>query len=254
MLLCQISDLHCRAPGEKLRDGTDPVARLEELVAFLPRLPARPDAILLTGDLADDARPEQYEPVRSALARIDIPVYAIPGNHDDRASLRHLFPEAPWMPGAGYIQFGVDIGQVRVIGLDSLDDGKVDGVLCGERLAWLKDELADCAGRPVLIALHHPPIAIGGRNLALPLATGAEALAELVAAHDGPTLLVAGHLHRQMHSLFAGAPCVVAPSTCSQFSLPLDGTNSGPVAESPALLLHLWQAEAGFTTHRVQIL
>ncbi|WP_445679466.1 phosphodiesterase [Radicibacter daui] len=253
MLLCQISDFHSRVPGEKLRDGTDPVARLEELVAFLPRLPARPDAILITGDLADDARPEQYEPVRAALERIDIPVYAIPGNHDDRASLRHLFPEAPWMPGAGYIQFGVDIGDVRVIGLDSLDDGKVDGVLCGERLAWLKDELADCAGRPVLIALHHPPIALGGNSLAVPLATGADALAGLVAAHDGPTLVVAGHVHRQIHSLFAGVPCVTAPASSSQFSLPLDGSNPGPLAEASALLLHLWQPALGFTTHRVQI-
>ncbi|MGG2362249.1 phosphodiesterase, partial [Salmonella enterica] len=91
------------------------------------------------------------------LARLAAPLLPIPGNHDARGAMRAAFAELSLFRDDRFLHFAVDLGPVRVIGLDSLEPGKVEGRLCPDRLAWLDARLAEAPGRPTLIALHHPP-------------------------------------------------------------------------------------------------
>lgn len=52
--------------------------------------------MLISGDLADSASDVEYELVREQISRLDVPVYVLPGNHDDRDALRRNFS----LPGA----------------------------------------------------------------------------------------------------------------------------------------------------------
>ena len=61
-------------------------------VAAVLALRPHPDAVLLSGDLADTAAPEEYERVRALLAPLPMPVHVLPGNHDDRTAMRAAFP------------------------------------------------------------------------------------------------------------------------------------------------------------------
>src|SRR4051812_44220172 len=96
-----------------------------------------PDAVLLSGDVAADGRPEQYARVRELLTPLAGPVHALPGNHDDRAELRAAFGLA----GAGGepIRYAVEFGGLRLVLCDTTQPGRDDGRLDADALEWLDD-------------------------------------------------------------------------------------------------------------------
>ncbi|HYC82586.1 MAG TPA: metallophosphoesterase, partial [Solirubrobacterales bacterium] len=86
-VLLQLSDHHLGADW----GGGDPLGRLREAVAAVRELPDPPDAVLLSGDLSDNAETAEYESVREELAPLRAPLFPLPGNHDARAPLREAF-------------------------------------------------------------------------------------------------------------------------------------------------------------------
>src|SRR6266508_6045763 len=105
--LAQISDPHIGATWA----GGDPVTGFAATTEEVRRLPDRPDAVLISGDLADNAAEAEYEVVRQLVTRIDAPTYVLPGNHDDRDTMRRCF-ELPGSDGAP-IQYAAELGPVR---------------------------------------------------------------------------------------------------------------------------------------------
>ena len=88
MILAQLSDPHVLVgPGDR---GS--AESLAAGVAAVLALRPRPDAVLVSGDLADTASAAEYERVRELLAPLPMPVHVLPGNHDDRDALRAHFP------------------------------------------------------------------------------------------------------------------------------------------------------------------
>ena len=78
-LIIQISDPHVGADW-----GTgDSVAMLAAAVESILALGTGPDAVLVSGDLADHATDDEYRQVRKLLAALHAPLYVLPGNHDD---------------------------------------------------------------------------------------------------------------------------------------------------------------------------
>src|SRR6185312_14513659 len=122
-------------------------------------LPNRPDAVLVSGDLTEFGGPDEYAMVRELIDPIGAPVHAIAGNHDDRGALRAAFGLLG--EAADPVQWAVDLGPLRLIGLDTTIPGRADGALDAERLEWLDAELARVPDQPTLLAMHHPPIATG---------------------------------------------------------------------------------------------
>ena len=64
----------------------------------------RPDLVVLTGDLVDEGRPEEYAMLRKILVALPIPYLVIPGNHDDRDNLRDAFADHAYLPRHGPLQ------------------------------------------------------------------------------------------------------------------------------------------------------
>ena len=169
MHFLQITDLHIKRPGRLAYRRVDSAAYLARCVAHILAQPDRPEAIVLTGDLVDAGAPEEYAHLRTVLAPLDaagIRMLPVLGNHDGRDAAREAF--ADWLapiPAAAQdphaFQYWTDIGDVRLIVLDTLDTGHPGGRLGVARLDWLEDALAAETGRPVVIAMHHPPFATG---------------------------------------------------------------------------------------------
>lgn len=209
VLLAQISDLHIGAS----ENGVDPVPRLEAVVEAIRSLPDRVDAVLVSGDLTDDGAEESYAVARALLERLEVPLHVLPGNHDDRGRIRQAFD----LPGTGDepVNYSRDVGELRVVVLDSNVPGQDPGAFPPAQLQWLDRELGAEPARPTLLAMHHTPLATGIRewdeiNL---LAPEREALAEVVARHPQLRGIVAGHLHRVAASALAGCPVLSVPST-----------------------------------------
>ncbi|MFM0321263.1 phosphodiesterase [Caballeronia glebae] len=257
MLLAQISDLHIKPPGTLAYGRVDTAAYLSRAIDVLNALDPRPDAVLITGDLVDAGGIDEYRHLRALLDRLAIPWRVLAGNHDDRANLRAVFGDRPELAGHdGFLQYAFDMGEVRVIALDTLDPGSGAGRLCATRLAWLEAQLDACRERPVLIGMHHPPIACGiGFMDEIRLAPDdSRALDALVRRYPNVERIVCGHVHRAISARFGGTIVWCAPSTAHQVALQLQpGGPEAFVMEPPAFGLHLWRADLGLVTHCMSV-
>lgn len=211
-LLVQLSDPHV---GADWGDG-DSDARLAAAVESVRALDPNPDAVLVSGDLADHALDDEYQRFRELLAPLEAPLYVLPGNHDDRLALRRHFG----VPGAddGPVQYAADLGPLRVVVLDSKRPGEDRGELGASRLAWLDATLAADPRTPTLVALHHPPLVIGIPAfdvIGLP-PDDRRALGDVIEAHPQVRRIVAGHVHRAVTAELGGRPVVAVPSTYVQ--------------------------------------
>jgi 3',5'-cyclic-AMP phosphodiesterase len=212
VLLAQISDLHLGAAWE----GIDPQPRLEAVIEAIASLPNPVDAVLVSGDVTADGKERDCMAARRLLDRFEVPVFVLPGNHDDRARLRAAFD----LPGEGDepVDYTAEVGELRLVVLDSNVPRQDPGAFDPDQLRRLDDELGKEPERPTILAMHHPPLATGipewdAINL---VASERRALAAVVGRHPQLRAIVGGHLHRIMASALAGCPVISVPSTYLQ--------------------------------------
>jgi 3',5'-cyclic-AMP phosphodiesterase len=253
-LIAQLSDAHVGTGPAFLGGLMDTEAALRRAVAHVASLQPQPDLVLFTGDLVERGSAAEYAVVADALAPLSMPVYAVPGNHDDSKVARECL--ARYMPVAsdappGLCCYHVRHGDLHLVALDTVVPGRSHGELQAAQLAWLERTLATCAGEPVLIFMHHPPLPTGIEVMdACSLMVGSDALAALVRGHGLVQGLLCGHLHRPVQMQFGGAPLHVAPSVSHQITLDL--RSAAPLRaqlEPPKISLHRWSPAQGLCTH-----
>ncbi len=262
MLIAHLTDPHIGLDPRQLMGRVHPAEALRAALIHVRGLQPAPEVLLLSGDLTESGREPDYATLRSLLneelsAQIagGLRVLAVPGNHDLPATARRLLGDAvmPLAPDApdGVHCVHVAHGGLNFIGLDTVVPGQSHGALHAPQLDWLAGTLARCAGQPVLIFMHHPPIVTGMSAMdACGLRQGRVELARLVAAHGGVQLIAAGHMHRPILGALGGAPVVVAPSTSHQ--LALDLRPDAPLAmqlEPPMIGLYRWTPADGMACH-----
>jgi len=257
MLIAQISDLHIKRPGALAYKRVDTAAYLARCVERLNALDPRPDAVIVTGDLVDQGEPEQYAHLKALLAPLAMPYYLLVGNHDDRAALRAAFNDREELHAGGeFVQYARDIGELRLIALDSMVPGQSAGLLCDARLAWLETQLEAAGGKPAIVALHHPPFASGiGHMDALRLEpASADRLKALVARYPNVERVMCGHVHRPMFVRFGGTIASAVPAPAHQVALDLrDDASSAFMMEPPAFALHRYDSANGVVTHHAYV-
>jgi 3',5'-cyclic AMP phosphodiesterase CpdA len=216
-ILAQLSDPHVRVgPADQ---GS--AAALGNAVRRVLELDPLPDAVLVTGDLAEGGTAAEYERVRELLAPLPMPIHVLPGNHDA------LDWDGP---------YAADCGELRIVVCDSTIPGRDDGHL---DLDWLDAQLAQSTA-PTIVAMHHPPllIGIGGLDaIGLPELERA-ALDALLARSPHVRRVIAGHVHRAAFGVLGGCAVATCPSTNLQARLEI-GTPGFTIApEPPAFLVH----------------
>lgn len=243
MLIAQITDCHLRADGVPLHGRVDTAAALAAAVAQIRALDPAPDAIVVTGDIADQGLAEDYAAIRSLLDPLPAPTFVIPGNHDDRAELGEAFGDWGYLPrDREFLHYTVERFPLRLIGLDTVIPGEVGGGLCAQRLAWLAERLAEQPRRPTVIFMHHPPFATGIRFMDRPPFEGGEALRTLILGHRQVQAIVCGHVHRAVQTTWAGTLAAIAPSTAYQMPLAFHADDRYRyIADPAAIALYLWE-------------
>jgi len=249
MTIAHISDLHVRRKGDLLHHMIHTGRELRRAVAVLNAASPRPAFVVATGDLVERGKPKEYKRLRAILADLALPVFLVPGNHDDRASLRAAFPHHTYLPRSGPLCYAVETRPLRMIALDTTTGrrgrgGEVDA----ERLAWLDRTLAAAPHVPTVIAMHHPPFDVGVAPVDTPPLAGRDDFARVVAAHAHVVRILCGHVHRFHGATVGGAPAFSVPSTAQQ--LVVEAADARPYRvrlEPPAVALHRWNGSAVVT-------
>lgn len=244
MILCQISDLHIKPPGKLAYGVVDTATMLQRCVEQIHELPQRPDAVIATGDLVDGATLAEYQLLRELLAPLTMPLYLMPGNHDERGALRQAFADHAYLHTASpFIQYAIDDFPVRLVALDTVIPGQGGGTLCDQRLAWLDQTLA-ASGKPTVVALHHPPFVTGIGHMDRVALDASAQLEQIIVRHSQVERVIAGHLHRPITVRFGGTVASTCPSPAHQVVLDLTVHGAdGFIMEPPAFQLHWWNGE-----------
>jgi 3',5'-cyclic-AMP phosphodiesterase len=253
MIIAHLTDLHLRAFGVQSHGHLPASLVLQRAVERLNAMLPRPDLVVLTGDLTHAGKPAEYDALRATLARLTLPMIAIPGNHDSRDHFLAAFPDLPLDRTGGFGQFVHDHEKLRVIGLDTIKLGSSGGALCADRLAFLDKALAGANGRPALIAMHHPPILVGMSTMdPIWLQDGREELAKILRRHGNVEAILCGHHHRPIAGRFHGVPVFLGPSLVAQSDFGLDPHDPRTFSEEPAAFyIHWFSPVQGLVTHMV---
>lgn len=214
-VIIHVSDPHYLAGGAKLGGRYDVEANFARTLEAIAAVHPSPDAIVVTGDLADLGEPDAYRRLRAAVEPVvealGTTIVWVAGNHDERPALREgLLDQEPTQEPVTAVR---DLDGLRLIALDSSVPGWHHGDLDRGQLDWLAGVLSEPAPHGTLLAMHHPPLPSH-----LPLFDILELrnqgdLADVIRGTDVRGIL-AGHLHYSAHGMFAGVPVSVASATC----------------------------------------
>lgn len=203
MKIIHITDVHLVRPGERLFDQ-DPTARLSACLENVKTHHADAALCVLTGDLAHHGERAAYVALREQLETLPMPVRLLVGNHDDRSMFRHVFADGPTDEN-GFVQSVLDTPAGRLVFLDTNQPGTHAGWYCEARQEWLRARLAEVAGEPVYVFMHHPPFAVNYRPSDELMLMNDAAFASLVKGHAIRHLFF-GHVHRPIAGSWRGIP------------------------------------------------
>ena len=250
----QLSDTHIRANGELTLRCIDTSAYLSEAVRTINGMSPKPDALIITGDLADGGRHEEYEHLAKLLSPLTLPYYLLPGNHDDRDEMRRSFPDHHYLGAKGeFVHYTIDLEQIVVIGIDTSMQGQSAGALCRDRLGWLEEALGQTRDRTVVVAMHHPPFETYIDHMdQVGLMTGKDEFVEIITKHPHVERIICGHLHRSIDSRVGYTMASTAPSPAHQVELDLSmGSVPQWIKEPPGFKVHVWRPGGGLVSHLV---
>ncbi len=242
MLIAQITDTHITVDG---RQAGDLSATMTAIAALRPR----PDAVLISGDLTNNARLDQYARLRDILAGCEIELFVVPGNHDDRAALRATLPER-YYPGVEgqHLIYALDAPELRIVGLDTTEPRRPGGILDAARLARLEALLGAAPERPALIFMHHPPFRTGVNLADVFGFEGLRAFRRIITRHPQVRRIICGHIHCERATTIAQARVTTSLSSTPQrvpevFERRLIGLRPEPAG----FTLHAWR-DGAFAT------
>jgi len=212
VLLVQLTDSHLFAEAGGKLLGMDTAESLQRVVDLVLDEQPRIDLMLATGDLSQDGSLASYKRFRQLSERIDAPVRWCPGNHDELAPMQEA------TRGSDMMNPVLDIGNWRVVMLDTLVPGSVFGLLRQEQLELLDEALSETPERHYLVCLHHHPVTIGSRWMDGIGLHNRDELFSVINRHPGVKALLWGHIHQEFDESRDGVRLLATPSTGVQFT------------------------------------
>ena len=216
--IVQLTDLHLFADPDG-RFYEIPTRELaQDVVAHVEQNAGRVDHLVVTGDHTNDDLAVTYEAVRDILQPWRDRVWFVPGNHEDRSTLRTTFPDRIPGTGADRITFSFSAGESLCIGLDTHVPGQVGGHIGADQIEWLEAQLEAHDPVSAVLFMHHPPILLGLAWLDKIGLAGRERLQDVMLRDARIRLVCCGHVHHESSHRVGAATIVTTPSTGLQFS------------------------------------
>lgn len=157
--IAHLTDLHVRRNYENTMFETELKQRILPVPYVIAGLKeavkAGPDVIVMTGDLVHEGTAGDYCYLKQLVKKYaaGIPVLPVLGNHDYKAAFYEGFLEEDRQ---GPYYRTCMLSGYRFVTLDTSVEGSGDGVLRGEQVRWLLEELKTPAPNGTILLGHHP--------------------------------------------------------------------------------------------------
>lgn len=208
----QITDTHVLGDPTASLMGIPTLATLAIVLRDIEQRHRSLELLLVTGDLSQDGTANSYRLLQGVLGKIGVPVVCIPGNHDDPQMMSQVLPN-----DCIRIKQAVDLGNWRIVSVDSTLKDAVHGAVSRAELARLDRQLADANPRHCLVTIHHPPVRLDSRWMDDIGLVNGEDLFQVLDRHANVRALAWGHAHQEFEREHGSVKLFGTPSTCFQF-------------------------------------
>ena len=219
----QISDSHIGfdKPANPNAKGT-----LEEAIARIKALPAKPAFMIHTGDITHLSKEQEFDDAEKIISQARLDVHYVPGEHDIVDPDIKLYKEryGRGTKGPGYYSF--DANGVHFLGLVNVADLKAGGLgsLGNEQLEWIEDDLKGRSASTPIVVFAHIPLWTVYPQWGWGTEDSAQALGYL--KRFGSVTVLNGHIHQVMQKVEGNVTFHTARSTA--FPQPAPGTAPSP--------------------------
>lgn len=212
VLLVQLTDSHLFADADGKLLGMNTHDSLQRVIERVLDEQPQVDLILASGDLSQDGSVASYQRFRQLHEQIPAPARWFAGNHDELPAMQTA------CAGSDLLQPVTDLGNWRIILLDTSIPGAVPGHLSAAQLQLLSSALSEAGERHVLVTFHHHPVSIGCRWMEPIGLRNPDALFAVLDRFPQVRALLWGHIHQEFDQLRNGVRLLASPSTCVQFA------------------------------------
>lgn len=219
--LVQITDSHLTDRADIDLYGVDTEATLRHVISAIRQLPDKPQLAIVTGDLVETGSAASYVRATKILESLALPVYVLPGNHDDASIMRSTI-DSELISTAKLAR----AGNWLCVMVDSQVDGEAYGRVSANELLRVRALLEKEPDTPVLIALHHTPSEICPAP-GCQLHNVAE-FTTLLSEYRNVKAVIAGHTHGASEVRNGHYVQYTTPSTFAQVRHALPGSVADP--------------------------
>lgn len=247
MKIIQITDLHlgCDKNYSTFEVNTYQSARM--IVNHIAESHKDLDALVISGDISDDATKESYSNLLDITDKIDTDIYLMPGNHDSIKEIKECalsnkvnselyFTHGNWI----YFMF------------NTKKDGSPNGFLKQNEIEIFGDMLSKNKDKYFMVFLHHHPVEIGSPTMDKMIIENANILLDLIQQNELIRGVSWGHIHNVFETDLNKAKLFSTPSTCYQ-SKPKSETFIIDTGETPGYRVIYFSSNGNLETQIIRV-
>ncbi len=170
------------------------------------------DLIFLTGDLSQDETIESYEHIASQLKNVDIPIYWIPGNHDNQANMAEVFSKYPHFVNKKCLE----LKHWVFVFLNTQKIGSASGFLDQDEMNFLGDTIVRNKDKKIAVVMHHHPTPFNTPLIDNYILENRDIFWRVI-DNSSVKIVLCGHVHGDYSLSINNVQIESAPATCFQF-------------------------------------
>lgn len=209
-VMIQITDTHLLEYPHLEFVGMQPEQSFHAVMDLIRQQHPHIDLMVHTGDVAQNPTPITYQRYLDYMHSLKIPFFQTPGNHDD---VQHFpFHESdPTQPTV------IQLGQWRIILLNSAQPERIDGNISSQQLQQLPKLLTQLHDCYVILACHHHPFAMQSAWIDQHKLKNSTDLLATIQPFSNIKAIICGHVHQDSINTWQNIEFLSSPSTCIQF-------------------------------------
>lgn len=212
-----ISDTHIGTSRDYRSRDINTFNAATKLVKAINSIPAQPDFIIHTGDVAAiDGEVEAYKIAHEVFQHLKAPIYYVSGNHDISANLISILPNKTNKTNS----YTFEVNDICFITLDGRGPREIDphGIISQDQLSFLEEEIKS-SQKPIVLFVHFPPLPLESPwiDRDMLLTNGEELHQILLKGKDKIRGVFSGHVHRGMVNYRDGILYSTVGSSFCQF-------------------------------------